>query len=67
MRNDARAGDADKAQFAVAAWLAADGLEHALNRHTCSIERAFIFQAREYIFKCVFSFFLLFFLEGEKC
>ena len=41
------------AQFAVKAWLEADRLEAALNKHTCGIERAFIFQAREYIFKCV--------------
>lgn len=51
MRNDRNATDNDKAQFAVKAWLEADGLETALNRHTCGIERAFIFQAREYIFK----------------
>lgn len=41
------------AQFAVKAWLEADRLEVALNKHTCAIERAFLFQAREYIFKCV--------------
>lgn len=51
MRNDTRATDIDKAEFAVKAWLEADALESALNRHTCRIERAFIFQAREYIFK----------------
>ncbi|KAF5338925.1 hypothetical protein D9611_008729 [Ephemerocybe angulata] len=49
-RNDNRAGDTDKAHFAVKAWLEADTLEESLNRHTCHIERAFIFQAREYIF-----------------
>jgi hypothetical protein len=53
MRNDGRANDMDKAQFAVKAWLEADALEAALNRHTCHIERAFIFQGREYIFKYV--------------
>ena len=41
------------AQFALKAWLEADRLEVALNKHTCAIERAFLFQAREYIFKCV--------------
>ncbi|KDR82669.1 hypothetical protein GALMADRAFT_275797 [Galerina marginata CBS 339.88] len=50
MRKSNIATDNDKAQFAVKAWLEADSLEQALNRHTCSIERAFIFQAREYIF-----------------
>lgn len=51
MRRDERATDTDKAQFAVKTWLEADALEAALNKHTCGIERAFIFQGREYIFK----------------
>ncbi|KAF9454801.1 hypothetical protein P691DRAFT_716672 [Macrolepiota fuliginosa MF-IS2] len=50
MRTDQSATDAENAQFATRAWLEADALEAALNRHTCSIERAFLFQAREYIF-----------------
>ncbi|TFK40666.1 hypothetical protein BDQ12DRAFT_733873 [Crucibulum laeve] len=50
MRGDSHATDVDKAQFAVKAWLEADALERALNNHTCELERAFIFQAREYIF-----------------
>lgn len=41
------------AQFALKAWLEGDRLEVALNKHTCALERAFLFQAREYIFKCV--------------
>lgn len=51
MRNDKKIAEMDKAHFAVKAWLEADALEHALNKHTCAIERSFIFQAREYIFK----------------
>ena len=51
MRCDPRATDSEKAQFAVKAWLAADTLEAALDRHVCGIEQAFIFQAREYVFK----------------
>ncbi|KAG5645482.1 hypothetical protein DXG03_006027 [Asterophora parasitica] len=51
MRSDTRATDDMKAQFAVQTWLEADALEAALNKHTCGIERQFIFQAREYIFK----------------
>ncbi|PPQ66262.1 hypothetical protein CVT24_007280 [Panaeolus cyanescens] len=50
MRNDPTITDQQKAEFAVKAWLEADSLEENLNRHTCLIERAFIFQAREYIF-----------------
>ena len=52
-RLDTRATDSEKANFGVKAWLEADALESALNKHTCTIERAFIFQAREYIFKYV--------------
>ncbi|KAJ7928051.1 hypothetical protein B0H13DRAFT_1969137 [Mycena leptocephala] len=33
----------------------ADAIEEALNRHTCGIERAFIFQGREFIFNFHFS------------
>lgn len=51
MRRAEGALDADKAQFAVKAWLEADALEASLNKHTCGIERAFIFIGREYIFK----------------
>ncbi|KAJ7176007.1 hypothetical protein C8R46DRAFT_1080390 [Mycena filopes] len=40
----------DKGQFAIKAWLEADAIEEALNKHSCGIERAFIFQGREYIF-----------------
>ena len=47
----AGAGDAEKARFAVQAWLEVDRIESALNRHTCGIERAFLFQGREYLFK----------------
>lgn len=51
MRNDMTVPDAEKSQYAVKAWLEADALEAALNRHTCNLERAFLFIAREYIFK----------------
>lgn len=51
MRNDTRATNNVKAHFAMRAWLEGDNLECALNNHTCEIERAFIFQAREYLFK----------------
>lgn len=54
MRNDLQKPDADKAQFALTAWLEADAIEAALNRHTCNLERNFIFQGREYLFKLVF-------------
>ncbi|KAM6494149.1 hypothetical protein JOM56_010510 [Amanita muscaria] len=50
MRYDQNVPDADKAQFAVKAWLEADALEAALDKHTCNLERAFLYQAREYLF-----------------
>ena len=53
MRNNVHATDNDMAQFALKAWLEGDRLELALNKHTCAIERAFLFLAREYIFKWV--------------
>jgi hypothetical protein len=43
----------DKAQFAMAAWLELDAIEEALDSHTCELERAFMFQGREVIFKYV--------------
>jgi hypothetical protein len=51
MRWDPSQDDAAKAQFAVGAWLEADKIEQALDAHTCGIERAFLFQGREYLFK----------------
>lgn len=51
MREDSSIHDSDKAQFAIKAWLEADAIENALNRHTCDIERNFIYQGREFIFK----------------
>lgn len=51
MQNDTSVTETEKAHFGVTAWLEADAIEAALNRHTCGIERTFIFQAREYFFK----------------
>jgi hypothetical protein len=51
MRWDTRQSDASKAEFAVGAWLEIDKIEKALDSHTCGVERAFLFQGREYLFK----------------
>lgn len=61
MRNDPTTTVDEKAQFAMKAWLEADHIEAALNKHTCDIERNFIFQGREYIFKCVLLQYFVFF------
>jgi hypothetical protein len=49
--HDIHANDAEKARFGMAAWLEVDALEEALNNHNCGLERAFLFQGREYLFK----------------
>ncbi|KDQ62535.1 hypothetical protein JAAARDRAFT_189840 [Jaapia argillacea MUCL 33604] len=50
MRCDHSVGNDQKAQFAMTAWLETDFIEEALDRHTCDMERAFLFQGREYLF-----------------
>ncbi|KAI0372180.1 hypothetical protein BV20DRAFT_940530 [Pilatotrama ljubarskyi] len=50
MRADTTLPDAEKAAFAVAAWREIDAIEEALKRHTCRIERSFLFQGRELLF-----------------
>ncbi|EKM49512.1 uncharacterized protein PHACADRAFT_265028 [Phanerochaete carnosa HHB-10118-sp] len=50
MRWDPCRADAEKAQFAVQAWLEVDKIQKALDAHTCGVERAFLFQGREYLF-----------------
>lgn len=51
MRSEPDSSDADKAQFALTAWAEIDAIEEALGRHTCGIERSFLFQGRELLFK----------------
>ncbi|KAJ8501969.1 hypothetical protein ONZ51_g330 [Trametes cubensis] len=51
VRADTTMPDAEKAQFALAAWREIDAIEEALKRHTCGIERSFLFQGRELLFK----------------
>jgi hypothetical protein len=51
MRHDRTATEAEMAHFALSAWLEADAIETALNKHTCALERAFIFIGRETLFK----------------
>ncbi|KAI0632142.1 hypothetical protein C8Q77DRAFT_1060620 [Trametes polyzona] len=50
MRADTTLPDAEKAAFAVSAWKEIDAIEEALERHTCGIERSFLFQGRELLF-----------------
>lgn len=50
MRCDETADNTQKAHFAVKAWLFADSIEEMLDKHTCNIERSFMFLSREYLF-----------------
>ncbi|TRM64026.1 hypothetical protein BD626DRAFT_568626 [Schizophyllum amplum] len=42
--------DVEKAHFAISVNQEADVIENALRAHTCDIERAFLFQSRDYLF-----------------
>ncbi|KAI8969630.1 hypothetical protein BD414DRAFT_502930 [Trametes punicea] len=50
MRADSTLSDAEKAHFAISAWKEIDAIEEALKRHSCGIERSFLFQGRELLF-----------------
>ncbi|TCD70530.1 hypothetical protein EIP91_002876 [Steccherinum ochraceum] len=52
MRRSQTLSHGDKARYAVNAWLEVDKIEEGLSRHTCNIERAYLFQGREYLFNC---------------
>ena len=55
MRHDATASDHDRTEFAMRTWMETEAIEKALQQHTCSIERAFMFHGREFLFKYVDS------------
>ena len=43
--------DADRAAYAMAAWLELDNVEASLDRHSCGIQSGFMMQMREVLFK----------------
>ncbi|EJF61015.1 hypothetical protein DICSQDRAFT_106672 [Dichomitus squalens LYAD-421 SS1] len=49
-RADLTLSEAERAQFAVQAWLEIDAIEDALGQHTCELEPNSRFQAREMLF-----------------
>ncbi|KAI0351438.1 hypothetical protein OH77DRAFT_938368 [Trametes cingulata] len=49
-RYDPHISEAQRAEFAMKAWLEVDAIEDALDRHTCGLERNFGYQAREMLF-----------------
>ncbi|KAI9060850.1 hypothetical protein FKP32DRAFT_1594944 [Trametes sanguinea] len=50
VRTDRTMCDADRAQFAMNAWLEIDAVENALDQHTCGLEAKSGFHAREMLF-----------------
>ncbi|KAI0373853.1 hypothetical protein BV20DRAFT_678695 [Pilatotrama ljubarskyi] len=50
MRYDPLVSEAQRAEFAMEAWLEIDAMENALDRHTCGLEASFGYQAREMLF-----------------
>ncbi|KAI0349870.1 hypothetical protein OH77DRAFT_1593959 [Trametes cingulata] len=50
MRCDLTMGDAERAQFAMGAWLEIDTIEALLDRHTCMVETGFLMQVRDVLF-----------------
>ncbi|KAI0630960.1 hypothetical protein C8Q77DRAFT_1130283 [Trametes polyzona] len=50
MRSDYHMTDADRAQYAMNAWLEIDNIEALLDRHTCVAERGFLVQVRDILF-----------------
>jgi len=59
IRQDASIGDLDRRDFAMRAWHETESIEKALQGHTCSVERAFMYNGREFLFKYVNLTFIL--------
>jgi hypothetical protein len=51
MRQDTGVNDFDKRDFAMRAWIETEAIEEALERHTCNVEKAFVYHGRETLFK----------------
>ncbi|KAI0720844.1 hypothetical protein C8T65DRAFT_692713 [Cerioporus squamosus] len=49
-RGNTRMSNADRAQFAMTAWLELDNVEAAMDSHTCDIQSGFMLQMREVLF-----------------
>ncbi|KAI0764498.1 hypothetical protein BD413DRAFT_575275 [Trametes elegans] len=50
MRCDTSLCDADRAQYAMGAWLEIDAIEATLDRHSCTVESGFLVQVRDILF-----------------
>ncbi|RPD53150.1 hypothetical protein L226DRAFT_534271 [Lentinus tigrinus ALCF2SS1-7] len=49
-RANSNVSNADRAQFAMTAWLELDNVETAMDKHTCDIQSGFMLQMREVLF-----------------
>ncbi|EJF57821.1 hypothetical protein DICSQDRAFT_182959 [Dichomitus squalens LYAD-421 SS1] len=49
-RGDSTSSDADRAAYAMGAWLELDNVEACLDRHSCGIQSGFMMQMREVLF-----------------
>ncbi|KAI0657039.1 hypothetical protein C8Q70DRAFT_1007912 [Cubamyces menziesii] len=50
MRCDMSMSDADRAQYAMNAWLEIDAIEAMLDQHSCTVETGFLVQVRDVLF-----------------
>lgn len=51
IRQDTTMGDFDKRDFAMRAWIETEAIDEALQWHTCSVEKSFVYHGREILFK----------------
>lgn len=51
MRGEVNFSDPVKANYAMTAWMESCELDDLLDKHTCDMERAFIFIGREFLYK----------------
>ncbi|KAI0060933.1 hypothetical protein BV25DRAFT_1857983 [Artomyces pyxidatus] len=50
LRNEGNVSDGERSAFAMRAWLESEEIEEMLTRHTCGVERAYMYVGREYLF-----------------
>jgi hypothetical protein len=48
-RDDRNLTDDERRMFSMDAWLEADALEKAIERHTCGVEKSWLSQGKEYL------------------
>jgi hypothetical protein len=51
IREEVNVSDPVKAKYAIATWMESCELDDLLDKHTCDMERAYIFIGREFLYK----------------